>query len=71
MAALASARRSLAESPAFGFYLIAVALLPFRWLSPLEDFYGNSQWTDVLVGLAALLWLLERLRDHDLGWRDV
>ena len=66
MPALAEMRRSLIESPAFACYLLAVALLPFRWLSPLEGFYSNSQWTDVVVALAALLWLIERIRDRDL-----
>jgi hypothetical protein len=66
MSTLSLARRSVTESPAFGFYLLAVALLPFRWLSPLEHFYANSQPTDVLVALAAALWLLERIRDRDL-----
>jgi hypothetical protein len=55
------------ESPAFGCYLLAVAVLPFRWLSPLEGFYANSQWTDLLVAAAAGLWFLERIRDRDLA----
>jgi hypothetical protein len=67
MPALVATRRLLVESPAFGCYLLAVALLPFRWLSPLESFYSNSQWTDVLVAVAAGLWLLERIRDHDIA----
>ena len=67
MPGLVRTRRLLVESPAFGCYLLAVALLPFRWLSPLESFYSNSQWTDVLVGVAALLWLLERVRGRDLA----
>ena len=54
------------ESPAFGCYLLAVALLPFRWLSPISGFYEHAQWTDILVGLAALLWLIERVIDRDL-----
>jgi O-Antigen ligase len=67
MPGLVATRRLLVESPAFGCYLLAVALLPFRWLSPLEGFYSNSQWTDVLVAVAAGLWLLERIRDHDIA----
>jgi hypothetical protein len=66
MPALAEMRRSLVESPAFACYLLALAVLPFRWLSPLEDFYATSQLTDVLVAVAALLWLFERIRDRDL-----
>jgi hypothetical protein len=66
MTALAEARRSLAGSPAFACYLLAVALLPFRWLSPLESYYSNSQLTDLLIALAAVLWLFERIRGHDL-----
>ena len=64
---LIAARRLVAESPAFACYLLAVALLPFRWLSPLGNLQEHTQWTDVFVALAALLWLIERLRDRDLG----
>jgi hypothetical protein len=67
MAAVAETRRMVVQSPAFGCYLLALALLPFRWLSPLGDFYENSQWTDVLVAAAGLLWLIERIRDRDLA----
>ncbi len=66
MPALEATRRLVVESPAFGCFLLAVALLPFRWLSPIGSFYENAQWTDVLVALAALLWLIERVRDRDL-----
>lgn len=65
-AALVAARRLFVESPAFGCYLAALALLPFRWLSPIGGFYENAQWTDALIGIAALLWLIERLRGGDL-----
>src|SRR5215204_6187036 len=66
MPTLVATRRLLFESPAFGCYLLALALLPFRWLSPLGGVYENAQWTDILVAVAALLWLLERIRGRDL-----
>ena len=65
-AALSDARRALARatagSPAFACYLLALALLPFRWLSPISSLYEHADWTDALVGVAAVLWLGERVR---------
>lgn len=49
-------------SPAFGSYLAALAVLPFRWLSPAGSLQQHADWTDILVAVAAALWLLERLR---------
>ena len=54
-------------SPAFGCYLLALAVLPLRWLSPIGSLYEHADWTDVLVGLAAALWLIERVRDRELA----
>jgi hypothetical protein len=48
------------ERPAFALYLLALATLGFKWLSPLSSFQENAGWTDVLVALAALAWLAER-----------
>lgn len=59
------ARRALSlirVSPAFGFYLAALAVLPFRWLSPAGSLQQHADWTDILVAVAAALWLLEKLR---------
>jgi hypothetical protein len=64
--ALAATWRLLDRSPAFVCYLLALALVPFRWLSPLGSFYWHAQWTDILVGLTALLWLLERALARDI-----
>jgi hypothetical protein len=66
MPTVVATRRLLGESPAFGCYLLAVALLPFRFLSPLGSFYEHAGWTDLLAGVAALAWLIERIRDRDL-----
>jgi hypothetical protein len=38
---------------AFGCYLIALGVLPFRWLSPIGSLYEHADWTDILVALAA------------------
>jgi hypothetical protein len=53
-------------SPAFGCYLLALALLPFRWLSPIGTLYEHADWSDVLIGLAAGLWAFEKLRRREL-----
>ena len=47
--ALSAAR----ERPAFALYLLALATLGFKWLSPLSSFQETAGWTDVLVALAA------------------
>jgi hypothetical protein len=56
----------VADSPAFGCYLAALAVLPLRWLSPIGSVYENADWTDIFVALAAALWLIEKLRDREL-----
>jgi hypothetical protein len=53
-----------AESPAFVCYLLALGALPFRWLSPIGAIQGHGQWTDVLIGVAAILWAAERVRER-------
>jgi hypothetical protein len=50
------------ERPAFALYLLALATLGFKWLSPLSSFQETAGWTDVLVALSALAWLVERAR---------
>ena len=49
-----SARGVRHLSPAFAAYLLAVALIPFRWLSPIGSLYEHADWTDILVGVAAV-----------------
>ena len=46
--------------PAFALYLLALATLGFKWLSPLASFQENAGWTDVFVAVAALAWIVER-----------
>lgn len=58
----AQARSEVRRSPAFGVYLVALALLGFRWLSPIGSLYEHADWTDILFGLAAAMWLIERLQ---------
>jgi hypothetical protein len=61
-------RRGLGTSgsPAFVVYLLALAVLPFRWLSPISSLYEHADWSDLLIGVSALLWLFERLHKRDL-----
>lgn len=58
--------RVVADDPAFAVYLLALALLPFRWLSPIGSLYEHADWSDILIGCAAALWLLERVRARTL-----
>lgn len=57
----ASAARSLVrtarESPAFALFLVALAVLPFRWLSPLQSLSDRATWADVFLAGAIVLWL--------------
>jgi hypothetical protein len=59
------------REPAFPVYLLAVGLLPFRWLSPIGSFQAHSEWSDLLIAVATVLWLARRLRRRTLGhaWR--
>jgi hypothetical protein len=50
------------ERPAFALYLLALATLGFKWLSPLSSFQETAGWTDLLVAFAALAWVVERAR---------
>lgn len=50
------------ERPAFALYLLALATLGFKWLSPLSSFQETAGWTDIFVALAAVAWLGERAR---------
>lgn len=58
--------RELTASPSFVVYLIAVALVPIRWLSPVGSLYEHGEWSDLLVGVAGLLWLAEKRSWGDL-----
>ena len=59
-------RRLSRESPAFACYLLAVAVLPFRWLSPITSVQEHGSWTDLLIGVAAVLWVLDRTSSRTL-----
>ena len=45
--------RAAAGRPALALYLLALATLGFKWLSPLSSFHETAGWTDLLVALAA------------------
>lgn len=53
-------RRLEPVSPAFGLFLLAVAVLPFRWLSPLGSLNERSGWTDIFFAAAVAAWLWEK-----------
>ena len=59
---LPEALRVARERPAFALYLLALAGLGFKWLSPLSSFHQTAGWTDLLVALAAAAWVAERAR---------
>ncbi len=49
------------QDPAFTVYLLAIGLLPFRWLSPIGALQQHGEWSDLLIAIATVLWLAERL----------
>jgi hypothetical protein len=55
------------RSPAFAVYLLALALLPFRFLSPIGSLSERSEWSDVLIGVAAALWAIDKLSRRQVG----
>ena len=56
----------IVERPAFALYLLALATLGFKWLSPVSSFQENAGWTDVFVALAAVAWAMERAQSRSL-----
>lgn len=54
---LADADHADAPRISFALYLVALALLPFRWLSPFS--YEQAGWTDILMAAAVTAWLAE------------
>src|SRR5215207_274478 len=54
--------RAARERPSFALYLIALALLPIKWLSPIS--YEQAGWTDVFIAAAAVAWTLEKVRER-------
>ena len=54
--------RTVWQRPAFALYLLALATLGFKWLSPLSSFQETAKWTDLLVALAAAAWVADRAR---------
>jgi hypothetical protein len=54
------------ERPAFALYLLALAALGLKWLSPLSSFEENAGWTDVFVAFAVGAWVAERARARTL-----
>lgn len=59
--------QAAARDPAFLVYLLAVGLLPFRWLSPIAGIQQHAEWSDLLIAISALLWLGQRRRIGELG----
>ena len=52
--------RAARERPSFALYLVALVLLPAKWLSPFA--HRQAGWTDVFLAAAALVWIVEELR---------
>jgi hypothetical protein len=52
--------RAARERPSLALYLIALALLPIKWLSPIS--HEQAGWTDVFIAAAALAWSWEKVR---------
>jgi len=52
--------------PAFAVYLLALAALGWKWLSPISSIYERAGWTDILIAAAAVAWLVERARARSL-----
>ena len=63
---VAATRSTVARGAAFDFYLLAVLTLPLRWLSPIASLYEHAQWSDILIGVATALWLVEAVRGEAL-----
>jgi hypothetical protein len=63
VSALRQAMRALGptvrDRPSFALYLAALAALPFAGIVPIGVLSEHSSWTDVLVGAAAVAWILE------------
>jgi asparagine N-glycosylation enzyme membrane subunit Stt3 len=60
-AARGALRAALAR-PALGLYLLALAALGFKWLSPISSLYERAGWADVLVAAAAAAFVVESAR---------
>jgi hypothetical protein len=56
---------SARQQPAFALYLAALALLGFKWLSPLDSFYARAIWGDLLVAASAGLWVMDLARREE------
>jgi hypothetical protein len=61
--------RAARGRPAYALYLLALAALGFKWLSPISAVYERAGWTDLLLAVAAGAWLLERVRSR--SWPSV
>ena len=54
--------RAARERPSLALYLIALALLPIKWLSPIS--HAQAGWTDVFIAAAVLAWTVGKVRAH-------
>jgi hypothetical protein len=58
------ALRASRERPALALYLVGLAALGFKWLSPISSVNEQPGWSDVLFAGAAAAWLFECLRER-------
>ncbi len=52
--------RAARARPSYGLYLLALAALGFKWLSPISSIQEHGGWSDVLLAAAAVAWVIER-----------
>jgi hypothetical protein len=50
------------RDPAFALYLLALAALGFKWLSPFAGLSERSIWSDALIAASAAVWIWRSLR---------
>src|SRR5262245_19843557 len=62
--AVQGALRMARECPAFALYLLALAALGWKWLSPISSVHERAGWNDILIAAAAAAWLLECVRNR-------
>ncbi len=53
---------AIKRDPAFALYLIALAALGLRWLSPLTFLSERAIWSDLLIAASALVWAVGQIR---------
>jgi len=58
------ALRASRERPALALYLLGLAALGFKWLSPISSVNEQAGWSDILFAAAGAAWLFECIRER-------